>query len=151
MKEFLKEKIELNYKNYCDLEKIIEQKKIDLRETKERFSKELEDGVKNDDVSKVEERIKYYQDFYIDYTLLVNEHKIIFNKLFFTIEFYKELNYDGLSEEIVEFYEKNRMFAPREIFVIKDGNVSEREEGLLEKERKNFLESDFYKTIISKT
>lgn len=141
MKEILRNKILLNFKNFSDLEEIIEEKKNDLQKEKE----ELKSGK----VDNLEEKVNFFQDFYVNYTLLVNDSRVIFTRLFFMIDLYKEMNYNDLPENVVEFYNKNRIFVPKETFFIKNGKVAEIEEGSLQKERENFLNSDFFKTLLN--
>ena len=145
MKELLEGRIKQDFSDYIDLEAIIKEKQKELEKNKS----DIVSGAAGN-VDDIEKRIKFYQNFYIDLTLFMSDLKVIFSRLFFNIDLHKDLNYDGLPTEIVEFYNANRTFAPRQMFVVKDGKISEKEEGSLEKERQNFLQSDFLKGLIDK-
>jgi hypothetical protein len=141
MKEILKNRILKGYQNFLDLEKIIKEKNTEITQVKEKISSE--------NLSTIEEKADLYKSIYIDFTFLINDSKINFSRLFFDTDLYKELGFDDLPPEIVEFYNKNRFFAPKEIFIIKDGVAIEREEGILSIEREKFMNSDFFTSLMN--
>lgn len=142
MEDLLKEKIETLYKNYCDLKQIGENKAKQLEENK--------DKIKSGTLEDLESKVELYQNFYIDYMLIVEDSRIVFNKLFILIDLFKTSCKGVLLEEIADFYEKNRHFCQNEMFIIKNGNVEEKEEGSLQKKRDAFLKSDFLSKLIEK-
>lgn len=140
MEKELKDKIETSYYNYKLIEKVAEQKYQQSLKDKEQLSLKTSldvEGLK-----------KFHQDKYVDLTLMVAEQQTVFYKLFVLIDLFKEFNYTSLSDEIVEFYNSNRIFSLKEAFVVKEDKLIEKEEGLLEKRRKAFLESDQFKNIM---
>lgn len=143
MEELFKERIITIYNNYNDLKTIVEQKQKELEESK----KKIQEIAGNS----IEEKVEFYQNFYIDLMLMITDSKIIFNKLFILIDLYKVLCKESLPEEIINFYDKNRHFYQSELFIMKDGNVLEKEKGSLQKQREAFLKSDFLSKLIEKT
>lgn len=141
MKGILKNRILEGYQNFLDLEKIIKEKNVEITQVKEKMT--------TDGLSNIEEKADLYKNIYIDFTFLINDSKINFNRLFFNIDLYKELGYDDLPAEIVEFYNTNRFFVPKEIFMIKDGKAIEREEGTLKNEREKFMNSEFFTSLMN--
>jgi len=140
MEEALKERITVLYKNYSDLKKIGEDKQAELESNKEQ--------IKSGTLEDLEAKATHYQNSYIDFMLIIEDSKITFNKLFILIDLYKVLCKGSLPEDIADFYEKNRHFCQSEMFIIKNGNVEEKEEGSLQKKRDAFLKSDFLSKLI---
>lgn len=145
MKDQIKTKILNNYNNYLELEKILKDKQENLKSKQEDIRKELENSKDENQMQKI---IEFHQDKYINFNFLVNDSQITFVRLFNLIDLFKELGYEDLPEEVAHFYESQKSFSPREVFIIKNGELLERETGLLEKARKNFLESDYFKSLM---
>lgn len=143
MEDLLLDKIVSLHKNYCDLKKIGDDKQEELSKIKTNFG--------NKDVNSIEERVEFYQNFYIDLMLIVSDSKITFNKLFTLMDLFKVICRKPLPDDMIEFYEKNRHFCQNEIFIVKDGEIVEKEEGSLQKQRELFLKSDFLSKLIQKT
>lgn len=143
MEDLLVDRIVSLHKDYHDLKRIGENKQKELEELKSNF------GEKN--IDSLEKRVEFYQNFYIDLMLVVGDSKITFNKLFTLIDLFKVICRRPLPDDIIEFYEKNRHFCQNEIFIIKDGEIVEKEEGSLQKQREIFLKSDFLSKLIAKT
>ena len=143
MEDLLLDKIVILHKNYSDLKRISDEKQEELSKIRSDFG--------NKDVESLEKRVEFYQNFYIDLMLVVSDSKITFNKLFTLIDLFKVICRKPLPDDIIEFYEKNRHFCQNEIFIIKDGEIVEKEEGSLQKQRELFLKSDFLSKLIAKT
>lgn len=143
MEDLLLDKIVVLHKNYFDLKKISDEKQEELNKIRADFG--------NKDVESLEKRVEFYQNFYIDLMLVISDSKITFNKLFTLIDLFKVICRKPLPDDIIEFYEKNRHFCQNEIFIIKDGEIVEKEEGSLQKQRELFLKSDFLSKLIAKT
>lgn len=142
MEELLKDRIVALFTNYQDLKKISEDKQRDITSNKEQ--------IKNGTMEDLESRLTSYQDTYIDFMLIVEDSKIVFNKLFTLIDTFKVMCKSSLPEDIADFYEKNRHFCSTEMFIIKNGNLEEKEEGSLQKKRDAFMKSDFLSKLIQK-
>ena len=139
MKDLLKEKIELEYKNLLDLDLIVKNKSKEVENSKNSILSSEED-----DIEKIS---KLYSDKYVDLVLFGKDLRVLFERVHVYISLFKELGYSGLSEDIINFYNQSSNNAPKQIFYIKDGNLLEKEEGSLQKERELFMNSDFMKSI----
>lgn len=142
MKEFLTKKIEDNYREYIDLATIIKEKTESLE------TKRLK--IKDNENTDLQEKVNFFKEASVDLVLFTTDQKIKFDRIFFLISLYNELGYEGLSEEIVVFYKTYRMYAPIEIFIVKDGNLIEKEDGSLEKARESFEKNnEFMKQLLN--
>lgn len=109
--------------------------------------KSKEDLLSLTDTPSPEELENLYTNYYVDLMLFNADLQLISAKLGYYIELYIKLSFKGLPEDILEFYNNHLKVFPKQNFVIKNENLEEREEGLLEEKRKNFLNSDFYKSL----
>lgn len=134
MKETLLEKIVEGHKNFLQFDELVNQKKSQIDNSKKNLK--VEDG------ANIEQLVKHYTDVYVDLVLFSRDKQIGFSKLFFELDLFKELGYEGLPTEIEEFYNKNKAFAPAQMFVIKENKVLEKEVGSLAKARKEFLDNN---------
>lgn len=139
--EQLKSKIEILYNDYTSFEKVVKEKNRIVTE-KQKSIKELLDGKSPEDMENVLVHI------YVDTILYNKDLQILFFKLIINIETYLEFSKEPLTEEIIEFYNTMKTWSPKRVFVLEKGNLVETEPGTLEKARKEFMESDFFKSLI---
>lgn len=141
MEDILLAKIESIYKEYKDLDVIIQEKRKSLEEKRLKLREDTNG-------SDLQEKVDFYQQVNVDLILFTNDLKIKFDKLFFLIDLFKDLLYEGLPKEIVDFYNLYKPYSPSEIFILKDGNLIEKEEGSLDKAREEFIKNnDFIKQL----
>lgn len=139
MDKLIKERIEKLYEDFTKLTTISRAKNEEVKKYKKDFSDKLT----------IEENIKNFSNIVADFNLITRDSQVVFSELFNTIKLYKDLNLSDLSEEIIEFYNKNEPYYPKTLFVVKDEGIVEKEEGLLEAERSKFLESEYLKNLIN--
>lgn len=144
MQDKLKEQVELNFKAYFDVNKIvveknklIQNKQTDLKTSLE--GKSLED---------MQDILVYT---YVDTILYNKELQFLFVKAINTIEIFKQVSDEKLSDEIENFYKEMKQWMPKRMFAVEKDDLVEVETGILEKERKAFLEGDFFQRILEKT
>lgn len=134
MKDVLLEKIVEGHKNFLQFQELVNQKRAQIDESKK--------TLKVEDETNVDNIIKHYTDVYVDLVLFSRDMQIGFAKVFFELDLFKELGYEGLPDQIEEFYNKNKPFAPTQMFVIKENKVLEKETGALAKARQDFLDNN---------
>lgn len=142
MEEFLKNKIDNLYHSFSTLNTKAEEKGAEVKKFKDNI-KETQDLKKS---------IEDFSNLSADFTLISRDSQIIFMELFTLIKLYKELESQGFKElenEIKDFYKKFEVFQPKTIFIVKNGNIEEKEEGSLQKERDRFKQSDYIKSLIN--
>lgn len=139
--EQLKNKIEILYNDYTSFEKVVKEKNRIVTE-KQNSIKELLDGKSPEDMENVLVHI------YVDTILYNKDLQILFFKLITNIETYLEFSKEPLNEEIIEFYNTMKTWSPKRVFVLEKGDLVETEPGTLEKARKEFMESDFFKGLV---
>ncbi len=139
--EQLKTKIEILYNDYTSFEKAVKEKNRIITE-KQNSIKELLDGKSPEDMENVLVHI------YVDTILYNKDLQILFFKLITNIETYLEFSKEPLSEEIIEFYNSMKTWSPKRVFVLEKGDLVETEPGTLDKARKEFMESDFFKGLV---
>lgn len=142
--EAIKTKVISLYSEYKEFESVVKKKNEELTNNKANL-KEVIQG------KKVEELQEVLVHVYVDTILYNKDLQLLFLRLFNAIELYNEFSQDALPEEILKFYSELKNWAPKRVFVVEKGNLVETESGLLEEERTKFLESDFFKDLISKT
>lgn len=141
MKEFLEKKIVSTHQEYTDLDAIIKEKNVELE------AKRLK--IKDGGGENLEEKIEFIKEANVDLFLFSTDLKVKFDRLFFLINLYNELGYEGLPESVLTFYKTYKAYSPTEIFIIKDGNLLEKEEGSLEKARQSFIDNnEFMKQLL---
>ncbi len=139
MENLLKNRIISLHKDFLELVEISKNKNEELqKQKKDLYTK-----------TNLEESIKDFSNLATDFTLISRDSQIIFTELFNYIKLYKELNFEALPEDVIEFYNKNEVFFPKTLFVVKEGGIVEKEEGSLERERDKFLKSDYLKNLIN--
>jgi hypothetical protein len=139
MKDELIRIIGRDYQNLLDMDIIVRKKSKEIETDKQ--------GLLSKDIQDLEKVSKLYSNMYVDLVLFGKDLKVLFDRVHFLINLFRELGYSGLPEEIVKFYNESIENSPRQIFYMKDGDLMEKEEGMLEKERNKFLESDFMKNF----
>ena len=72
----------------------------------------------------------------------------MFFRLVTNIETYLEFSKEPLNEEVTTFYNEMKTWSPKKVFVLEKGELVETEVGVLDKARKDFLESDFFKGML---
>jgi DNA-directed RNA polymerase delta subunit len=139
--EQLKNKIEILYNDYTNFEKVVKEKNKVITE-KQNSIKELLDGKSAEDIEDVLVHI------YVDTILYNKDLQMLFFKLVTNIETYLEFSKEPLSEEVIEFYNSMKTWIPKKVFVLEKGDLVETEVGTLDKARKEFMESDFFKGLL---
>lgn len=142
--EAIKTKVMSLYSEYREFESVVKKKNEELTNNKANL-KEVIQG------KSVEELQDVLVHVYVDTILYNKDLQLLFLRLFNAIELYNEFSQDALPEEILKFYSELKTWAPKRVFVVEKGDLVETESGILEEERSKFLESDFFKDLISKT
>lgn len=139
--EQLKQKIESLYSEYKDFDKIVKEKNkaITDKETS------VQDIVKDKSFDEIKDVLLH---IYVDAILYNKDLQILFFRLITNIETYLEFSKEPLSEEIFTFYSEMKNWSPKRVFVIEKEDLVETEPGSLDKARKDFLESDFFKGML---
>lgn len=139
MKEILLDNIKSDLERYNTIDIVINQKAEDIQKRKD--SPDLEN-------TSVDEKIKLAQEANIDLIFFASDQRLIFNRLFFSIDLYLQV-YKEIPKEAQDFYSKYKIFNAKEMFVIKDGNVIEKEDGALQKAREDYVNNNpFLKSLI---
>lgn len=139
MESLIRENIVSQLKDFLSLREITKAKDEEIKKHKKNFSSTLN----------LQESVEEFSNLVADFTIMSRDSQLIFMKLFNTIELYNILGFDTLTEEVIEFYNKNKEFFPKTIFILDSGEVREREEGSLKIERDKFLKSDYLKNLIN--
>ena len=139
--EQLKNKIEELYNEYATFEKVVKEKNKAITD-KQNSVKDLLEGKSPEDIQDVLVHI------YVDTILYNKDLQIAFFKLITNIETYLEFSKEQLSNEIMEFYNSMKTWSPKRVFVLEKGDLVETEPGTLDKARKDFMESDFFKGLL---
>lgn len=142
--EALKQKVITLYTEYKEFESIVKVKNEELIKDKANL-KDVVSGKSEDELQKILVHV------YVDTILYNKDLQLMFLKLINSIETYIEFSSDSLPEEILKFYSDMKNWAPKRIFMIEKGELVETETGILEEERTKFLESDFFKDLLTKT
>lgn len=137
----LEEKIEALYKEYKEFDSIVREKNSAIT-NKQTSIKDIIQG------KSFEEMQDVLMHIYVDAILYNKDLQILFFRLITNIESYLEFSKEPLSEEITNFYNEMKTWSPKRIFVLEKGDLVETEPGSLEKARKEFLESDFFKGML---
>lgn len=139
--EQLKQKIESLYSEYKDFDKIVKEKNKAITDKQT----SVQDIVKDKSFDEIKDVLLH---IYVDAILYNKDLQILFFRLITNIETYLEFSKEPLSEEISTFYSEMKNWSPKRIFVIEKEDLVETESGNLEKARKDFLESDFFKGML---
>lgn len=139
--EDLKNKIAELYSEYQEFEKIVKEKNKSISEK----GSSVQDLVKDKSAEELEDVLLH---IYVDTILYNKDLQILFFKLITNIETYIEFSKQPLSEDILDFYNNMKTWSPKRAFMIEKENLVEAETGTLDKARKEFLESDFFKNLL---
>lgn len=139
--ENLKDKIVELYSEYKDFEKIVKEKNKQISDK----GNSIKDLVKDKSPEELENVLLHV---YVDTILYNKDLQILFFKLITNIETYMEFSKEDLPSEISEFYNQMKTWSPKRVFMIEKDDLVETETGTLEKARKEFLESDFFKGLL---
>lgn len=137
----LEEKIISLYNEYKEFDKVVKEKNEEV--TKKKTS--VKDIIKDKPLEEVKDVLLY---IYVDAILSNKDLQIMFFRLVTNIETYLEFSKEPLNEEITNFYNEMKTWAPKKVFVLEKGELVETEVGVLDKARKEFLESDFFKGML---
>lgn len=137
----LEEKIEALYKEYREFDEIVREKNKAVTDKQTSIKDILKD-------KSIEEMQDVLLHIYVDAILYNKDLQILFFRLITNIESYLEFSKEPLSEEITAFYNEMKTWSPKRVFVLEKGDLVETESGSLEKARKEFLESDFFKGML---
>lgn len=139
--ENLKNKIVELYSEYQIFEKIVKEKNKQISEKGTSIQELLKD-------KSPEEMESVLLHIYVDTILYNKDLQILFFRLITNIETYIEFSKEDLPTEILEFYNNMKTWSPKRVFMIEKEDLVETETGTLEKARKEFLESDFFKGLL---
>jgi hypothetical protein len=137
----LEEKIISLYNEYKEFDTVVKEKNKEITQKKGSV-KDIVKGKSTDEVKDVLLHI------YVDAILYNKDLQIMFFRLVTNIETYLEFSKEPLNEEITNFYNEMKTWSPKKVFVLEKGGLAEAEVGVLEKARKDFLESDFFKGML---
>lgn len=139
--ENLRNKIVELYSEYKEFEKIVKEKNKQISDK----GNSIKDLVKDKSPEELENVLLHV---YVDTILYNKDLQILFFKLITNIETYIEFSNEDLPSEISEFYNEMKTWSPKRVFMIEKDDLVETETGTLEKARKEFLESDFFKGLL---
>jgi hypothetical protein len=132
------------YAEYKEFETIVKKKNSDIANKS--------DNLKDLVVGKTPEELQdILTHVYVDTILYNKDLQIMFFKLITTIEMSLEFSKVELPEEVMNFYNEMKSWAPKKVFMIEKGDIVESEKGNLDSARKEFVESDFFKELLKKT
>lgn len=140
MKEQLLEKIQELFPFYTNYYEIFLQKQKELSQLK----KKLEAREDIPDPEEVEELVVGNN---VDMILFTQDLQFIYTRLVYYMDLYIEIFQEDLPSEMQELYKTYKAFYPKINFIMKDGNLVEKEEGTLEAKRQEFLNSETYKQL----
>jgi hypothetical protein len=137
----LEEKIISLYNEYKEFDEVVKEKNKEITQKKG----SVKDIVKDKSTDEVKDVLLH---IYVDAILYNKDLQIMFFRLVTNIETYLEFSKEPLNEEITNFYNEMKTWSPKKVFVLEKGELVETEVGVLEKARKDFLESDFFKGML---
>lgn len=137
----LEEKIISLYSEYKEFDAVVKEKNKAITEKKS----SVKDILKDKSAEEVKDILLH---IYVDAILYNKDLQIMFFRLVTNIETYLEFSKEPLNEEITNFYNEMKNWSPKRIFVLEKGELTETEVGVLDKARKDFLESDFFKGLL---
>jgi hypothetical protein len=137
----LEEKIISLYNEYKEFDKVVKEKNEEV--TKKKTS--VNEIIKDKPLDEIKDVLLY---IYVDAILSNKDLQIMFFRLVTNIETYLEFSKEPLNEEITNFYNEMKTWVPKKVFVLEKGELVETEVGVLDKARKEFLESDFFKGML---
>jgi hypothetical protein len=137
----LEEKIISLYNEYKEFDTVVKDKNKEITQKKG----SVKDIVKDKSTDEVKDVLLH---IYVDAILYNKDLQIMFFRLVTNIETYLEFSKEPLNEEITNFYNEMKTWSPKKVFILEKGELVETEVGVLEKARKDFLESDFFKGML---
>jgi hypothetical protein len=137
----LEEKIISLYSEYKEFDAVVKEKNKVITEKKS----SVKDILKDKSPEEVKDVLLHV---YVDGILYNKDLQIMFFSLITNIETYLEFSKEPLNEEITNFYNEMKSWSPKRVFVLEKGELTETEVGTLDKARKDFLESDFFKGLL---
>jgi hypothetical protein len=137
----LEEKIISLYNEYKEFDTVVKEKNKEITQKKG----SVKDIVKDKSTDEVKDVLLH---IYVDAILYNKDLQIMFFRLVTNIETYLEFSKEPLNEEITNFYNEMKTWSPKKVFILEKGELVETEVGVLEKARKDFLESDFFKGML---
>jgi hypothetical protein len=139
----LREKINSLYKEYKEFDTVVKEKNKEITNKKTT----IKEMVENKSIEEVQEVLIH---LYVDTLLYNKDLQILFFKLVCNIESYLEFSTDSLDKEVLDFYQSMKTWIPKRLFMLEKEEIVETEIGVLEKARKEFLQSDFFKEFLEK-
>jgi hypothetical protein len=137
----LEEKIISLYNEYKEFDEVVKEKNKTITEKKT----SVKDIIKDKNLDEVKDVLLH---IYVDAILYNKDLQIMFFRLITNIETYLEFSKEPLNEEITSFYKEMKNWSPKKVFILEKGDLVETEVGVLEKSRKDFIESDLFKGIL---
>ncbi len=137
----LEEKIISLYNEYKEFDEVVKEKNKVITEKKT----SVKDIIKDKNVDEVRDVLLH---IYVDAILYNKDLQIMFFRLITNIETYLEFSKEPLNEEITIFYKEMKTWSPKKVFILEKGELVETELGVLDKARKDFVESDFFKGML---
>ena len=129
------------YNEYKEFDEVVKEKNKAITEKKT----SVKDIIKDKNVDEVRDVLLH---IYVDAILYNKDLQIMFFRLITNIETYLEFSKEPLNEEITTFYKEMKTWSPKKVFVLEKGELVETEVGVLDKARKDFVESDFFKGML---
>lgn len=142
MKQQLLEKIQDIFQSQADFNTIFLEKKSEVEKQKEKLTtiSDLDTAPTYEDIE------SFYLNSYVDLVVYSQDLQILFFKFGNYCDLYKELYLEELPEEMKELYRAYKSVT-KNTFVMKNGNLSEVEEGSLEERRQEFINGDTFQNI----
>ena len=137
----VKEKVIRLYNEYKEFDKVVKEKNKAISDKQT----SIKDLVKDKPLEEMEDILIHV---YVDTMLYNKDLQVLFFKLISNIETYLEFSKEDLDEEILSFYNEMKTWSPKRVFMLEKGELIETESGTLDKARKDFMESDFFKGLI---
>jgi hypothetical protein len=129
------------YNEYKEFDAVVKEKNKEITQKKG----SVKDIIKDKSLEEVKDVLLH---IYVDAILYNKDLQIMFFRLVTNIETYLDFSKEPLNEEITNFYNEMKTWSPKKVFVLEKGELTETEVGVLDKSRKEFLESDFFKGML---
>lgn len=142
MQQQFREQVEHLFKEYAEINSIVQEKNKIIANKQGDLKKSLEG-------KSIEELQTVLTHTYVDTLLYNKELQFLFVKVINAVEMYKSLENEPLSKEVEDFYKDMKQWMPKRMFAIEKNELVEVEKGLLEEERKKFLEGEFFQRLLS--
>lgn len=145
MREILLEKITQLQQSYIDFDKIYRDKDTRVKEQKAKLSNIT--SVEN--IPSYDEIEEFYINSYVDLIAYSQDLQLLFMRFGHYCDLFVEVTSEEVPAQFTELYKVYKSLI-RPTFVMKNGNLSEVEEGSLDKKREEFLNGEIYQNLKKK-